>query len=99
MEGRPAEGCRVPSVRELAAELQVNPNTMMRAFEELARGGIITNRRGLGYFVAEGAREHITQSRRRDFFTRELPRLFKTMDRLDINIDDICQRYKIRQDM
>ena len=47
---------RIPSVREYAVLLQVNTNTAVKAYEELARNEIIYNRRGLGYFVTKGAK-------------------------------------------
>jgi len=50
------EGDRILSVRELGAELGVNPNTVMRSYEKLTLDGIIYNQRGIGYFVADGAR-------------------------------------------
>lgn len=63
----PAEG-RVPSVRELAADSQVNVNTVVRTYEMLEREGIIFNRRGLGYFVSADAAQKIAENRRRLFF-------------------------------
>jgi DNA-binding transcriptional regulator YhcF (GntR family) len=53
----------IPSLRQLALELVVNPNTVQRAFEELEREGLIRARKGLGMFVTEnGAREARTKS-------------------------------------
>ena len=51
-----AEDERIPSVRELGATLVVNPNTVMRTYERLTDEGLIYNRRGIGYFVAYGAK-------------------------------------------
>ena len=51
-----AEEQRIPSVRELGATLVVNPNTVMRTYERLTDEELIFNRRGIGYFVAEGAK-------------------------------------------
>jgi len=48
-------GALIPSVRELAQQLVVNPNTVARAYQELERAGVLTPRRGLGMAVAEGA--------------------------------------------
>ena len=50
-----AAGDLVPSVRDLASQLVVNPNTVVRAYQELERAGVIETRRGLGMAVAEGA--------------------------------------------
>lgn len=55
---------RIVSVRELAAEVGVNPNTVMRSYERLESDGIIFNRRGIGFFVSEGAKAHIKELER-----------------------------------
>ena len=57
--GKFAEDSRIPSVREYAAVVEVNANTVMRSFDQLQSQGIIYNKRGIGYFVAAGARERI----------------------------------------
>lgn len=84
---------RVPSVRELGATLQVNPNTAMRAFDYMQTEGVIYSKRGMGYFVAENARKTIFRLQRKDFFEEILPDTFKTMDLLDISIDEVVDRY------
>ena len=53
---------RIPSVREYAATLGVNANTAVKAYDQLAQEGIIYNKRGLGYFVAEDAQRHIKKT-------------------------------------
>ena len=68
-----AEGERVVSVREMAASVGVNPNTVMRSYEKLEADGIIYNRRGIGFFVSEGAKEHNRQLERQKFMTRSSP--------------------------
>ena len=67
---------RIPSVRELGVQLEVNPNTVMRAYDYLQAREIICNKRGVGFFVTEGASKQITESRRRvcrDGTARYLP--------------------------
>ena len=61
------EDDRIPSVREYAALVEVNVNTMMRSYEYLQQQGVIYNKRGIGYFVAEGARKQILSMRRAYF--------------------------------
>lgn len=53
--GRLAVGERLPSVRELARQVRLNPNTVGRAWRELELTGVLESRRGSGMFVAEGA--------------------------------------------
>ena len=58
---------RIPSVRELAVEMEVNPNTVMRSFERLQANDIIYNKRGIGYFVASDAEQKIREMRHNQF--------------------------------
>lgn len=85
---------RIPSVREYAVMLSVNTNTAVKAYEQLAREGVIYNKRGLGYFVAEDARAHIMDVRRRDFMEKRLPEVFREMRLLGINMEDVEQMWK-----
>ncbi|WP_288056424.1 GntR family transcriptional regulator [Xylanibacter rodentium] len=85
---------RIPSVREYAVLLQVNTNTAVKAYDALARDGIIYNRRGLGYFVSAGARATIMQARRREFMEQTLPDVFRRMRLLGIGIDEVVKRWE-----
>lgn len=89
LSGQYKEDERIPSVREYAVLLQVNTNTAMKAYDQLARDEIIYNKRGLGYFVKAGAKEKIMTSRRETFMEQVLPELFRNMQLLDITISDI----------
>lgn len=81
------EGSRIVSVRELAQEVGVNPNTVMRSYERLDGDGIIFNRRGIGFFVAEGAKDHIREIERRKFLDEELPKLSERLNLLGLTIE------------
>lgn len=87
LSGEWLEGERIVSVRELAAEVGVNPNTVMRSYEKLDGDGVIFNRRGIGYFVAEGAKEHIKQLERQKFIDEELPKLRDRLELLGLHIE------------
>ena len=89
LAGKYNDDDRIPSIREYAVMLEVNTNTAVKAFETLARDGVIYNRRGLGYFVAAGAKDRITDARKRDFMCARLPELFRNMMLLGIGIDDV----------
>lgn len=91
-----AEGGRIPSVRELGAELEVNPNTVMRAFERLCTAGMIESSRGIGYSVCAGAREAVREQRRAEFITTTLPTLFEQMDLFSIPFEQIEILYRSR---
>ena len=61
---------RIPSVRELAVQLEVNPNTVMRSVEFLQQQDIIYNQRGIGYFVSPNAYKNASQYRKNEFTER-----------------------------
>ena len=82
---------RVPSVREYAVALEVNTNTAVKAYELLARDGVIYNRRGLGYFVTPGARDRILAERRRLFLADTLPEVVRQMRLLGIGPDEVAR--------
>lgn len=67
---------RIPSVREIAVEMEVNPNTAMRSFERLQANGIIYNKRGIGNFVSSDAKERIRKMRHEHFISEVLPAVF-----------------------
>ena len=88
------EDDRIPSVREYAALVEVNVNTMMRSYEYLQQQGVIYNKRGIGYFVAEGARKQILSMRRAYFMDEEDDYFFKQLYLLDITPDEVSQMYR-----
>ena len=93
LSGHYAVDDRVPSVREVAASMGVNPNTVMRTFETLQDNNIIYNRRGVGYFVASDAKDKIRSKMRRDFFEDTLPAIRREMTLLGITIEEFAQYY------
>jgi len=85
---------RIPSVREYAVLLEVNTNTAVKAYEQLAREEIIYNKRGLGYFITKGAKKQILKERKKAFLKERLPELFRQMRLLDITIEDVAKAYQ-----
>ena len=77
---------RILSVRELGAEIGVNPNTVARSYEKLTDAGIIYTKRGLGYFVAPGAKEVVLEAERKSFLEDEWPKLLNRAELLDIDL-------------
>lgn len=88
LSGELKEGDRILSVRELGGELGVNPNTAMRSYEKLTADGIIYNQRGIGYFVAEGAKKIALDRMRDEFLQDELPQILRKMELLEIKPSD-----------
>lgn len=93
MLGATKSGDRIPSVREYAAHLEVNANTVMRSYEYLERNGIIFNRRGIGFFIAENARETILAMRRDSFFNEEIHYFLRQLMTLGISPDELKTIY------
>ncbi|MFK8007898.1 MAG: GntR family transcriptional regulator [Saprospiraceae bacterium] len=87
-------GDKVPSVRELAATTEVNPNTVMRTISYLQEQDIIFNKRGIGNFVSEDAYEKTRTMRKQDFIQQYLPDFFKTMKLLKMDLKDLDEIYK-----
>lgn len=90
-------GDRIPSVREMAVNIEVNPNTVMRTFNYLQDKGIIFNKRGIGYFVSEDGYQKTRDYRKEIFIHQELPRFFKELDLLNLTMEDISSYYKKHQ--
>ena len=79
----------MPSVRDVAVSLGVNPNTVMRSFDYLQQEGIIYNRRGVGYFASPDAKEKILAIQRREFLEEDLPIIKQKMRMLGIGIEEL----------
>jgi Predicted transcriptional regulators len=88
------DGERIISVRELAGQIAVNPNTVMRAYALLQEEDILFNRRGVGFFVAEGAAHRIKQRKKKNFIKNDLKLFFEQMQLLDIDMKELQQLYQ-----
>ena len=84
---------KVPSVRELAVTLEVNPNTVMRTYDLLQNINIITNKRGVGFFVGAEALANVKSYRKAQFMDDELPVVFRNVYLLNIGFDELEARY------
>lgn len=80
---------RVPSVRELAEEMEVNRNTVMRTYSNMESQGILENKRGIGFFVAEKAPEEIKEAQRKEFFEKDMPKLLNKIKLLKLSPEDL----------
>lgn len=89
LSGKFKVGDKIPSIREQAASLGVNHNTIMRTYTELQREEIIFNKRGIGYFVAETAHQQITASRKKEFFNHALPELEHQVTLLKVKLSEV----------
>jgi len=85
------EGEKITSVRELAATIEVNPNTVMRTYKHLQESGIIQNKRGIGYFVSAGASQKIRAMQKQEFIENELPAFVRKMQLLGIPKEELME--------
>ena len=83
------EGEKIPSVREMAVNIEVNPNTVMRAYAHLQEKDIIFNKRGIGYFVGDKAYKTTLDLMKSNFIKNELPHVFKTLTLLDMDLEEL----------
>ena len=98
LSGKYAEEERVPSVRELAAEYEVNTNTALRAFDILQRDGILAQQRGIGMLVERGARRRIRAARRKTFMEHDMPDFFRRLRLLGMTIDDVVEAWQAAEE-
>ncbi|MEL6923297.1 MAG: GntR family transcriptional regulator [Bacteroidota bacterium] len=94
LAGELEPGDRLQSVRELAANIQVNPNTVVRTFSYLQDQGIIFNQRGIGFFVSDDALTKTRNLKKETFIQQYIPELFKMMDLLNLSMDDLKKLYE-----
>lgn len=80
---------KIPSIREFASTMQVNGITVQRAYDHLLQLGVITNKRGIGYFVETDAEEKVLALRRAQFMEHDLPAFLKNLRLLKIDLDEI----------
>ncbi len=94
LDGEPQQGAAMPSVRALAGRYLLNPLTVNRALQALGDEGLLENRRGLGLYVTEGARERLLASERHRFLNNEWPRLRDRLRRLGIGAEQLTWEQK-----
>jgi GntR family transcriptional regulator len=92
LSGKFRDGDPLPSVRAFAAEQQANPLTVAKAYQGFQDEGLIVVRRGVGMFVAPGARARLGESERDRFITTEWPEIRARMKRLGIDVADLVER-------
>ena len=94
LDGLLKPGDALPSVRQIAADFQLNPITVMRAYQELADATLVEKRRGIGMYVTDGAREKLLVSERERFLREEWPQLLERIQRLGMNLKELMQAAK-----
>ncbi|MGF1550227.1 MAG: GntR family transcriptional regulator [Sphingomonadaceae bacterium] len=92
LDGRYRSGDALPSVRSLAAEYGANPLTVAKAYQSFQEDGIVTVRRGVGMFLAEGAAERLRAAEREEFLKHRWPAIAAHIRRLKLKAEDLIER-------
>lgn len=87
-------GDKIPSIRDLAVLLEVNPNTVARTYDFLQQRGIIVNKRGIGLFSDADAGARILAFRREQFMENQLPVFFRNIYLLDLGFEELKEKYE-----
>ena len=86
LDGILKQGDALPSVRQVAADFQLNPITVSKAYQELVDEQLVEKRRGLGMYVTEGARDALMRSERDRFLSEEWPPLYARLKRMNLDL-------------
>lgn len=92
LDGQLAAGEALPSVRQVGADLHLNPITVSRAYQALVDDGLIEKRRGLGMYVTDGANSRLLASERDRFLREEWPAVLVRIERLDLQLEALPAR-------
>lgn len=95
LDGLLKPGDPLPSVRQIAADFQLNPITVSRAYQELADATLVEKRRGIGMYVTDGAREKLIVSERERFLREEWPQMVERIRRLGMNTTELLSAANI----
>jgi GntR family transcriptional regulator len=91
LDGVLKQGDALPSVRQVAADFQINPITVSKAYQELVDENLVEKRRGLGMYVTEGARSALMKSERDRFLSEEWPPLYARLTRLGLTLQELME--------
>ena len=92
LDGVLNEGDPLPSVRQVAADYQINPLTVSKSYQELVDEQLVEKRRGLGMFVNQGARDVLLKSERERFLCEEWPALAARIKRMGLDVERLLSQ-------
>ncbi|URA10468.1 GntR family transcriptional regulator [Thermospira aquatica] len=87
-------GERIPSIRDMASQISVNPNTVVKAYNYLESQKIILNQRGIGFFVSDQGYAHVLRLKQELFISKECPRFFRQMNLVGISWENLQKLYE-----
>jgi len=99
LDGVLKQGDPLPSVRQVAADFQINPITVSKAYQELVDENLVEKRRGLGMYVTEGARGALMKSERDRFLSDEWPTLYARLQRLGLSLKELMAAERHDEEM
>jgi DNA-binding transcriptional regulator YhcF (GntR family) len=91
LDGLLNEGDPLPSVRNVAADLRVNPLTVLKGYQQLVDDGLVESKRGRGMFINAGARNLLLQGERQKFLAEEWPRVYANIQRLGLTPEELLE--------
>ncbi|MBK1889498.1 GntR family transcriptional regulator [Undibacterium sp. 14-3-2] len=97
LDGVLKPGDALPSVRQIAADYQINPITVSKAYQELVDESLVEKRRGIGMYVTEGASDKLLATERQRFIEEEWPAMLDRIRRLGIGADELLAQMNRRQ--
>ena len=97
LDGQLKPGDALPSVRQIAADYQLNPITVSRAYQELADESLVEKRRGLGMYVTDGATGKLLASERERFLREEWPAMLERIQRLGLQVEELLRRAALQE--
>jgi len=92
LDGTLKDGDALPSVRQVAADYQINPLTVLKGYQELVDEGLVEKKRGRGMFVNDGARKQLLKDERKRFVEKEWPKVLETIDRLGLDATELLSQ-------
>ncbi len=96
LRGTVPEGEALPSVRQIATDLSVNPLTVTRAYQSLVDLDVVTKRRGMGMYVANAGRAKLLAHERKRFLAEDWPRISARIEALELDVKDLLGKRRIR---
>lgn len=93
VSGHLKEGDLLPSVRQVAIELQINPLTASKAYQMLVDEGLVVSERGVGMRIKAGAQQQLLDRERARFINEQWPQIIERMRQLGIDLDELAQPY------
>jgi GntR family transcriptional regulator len=97
LDGALKDGDPLPSVRNVAADLRVNPLTVLKGYQQLVDEQLVEKRRGLGMYVVPGARSLLLKDERQRFMEEEWPKIFATIQRLGLDAGELLSANKSKK--